>query len=150
MRKNRFSRLNRRAWLAAAVSAAFLVPLGILGGPALASSVAAASQYEYGGSAQYQYKVTLCHHTHSRKHPFVQISVSVHAVKAHLRHGDTIGACPTTAPAPTTHHGDSGDHGKGNGQGKNKGDDQSQNGNSQNGDSQGSNGGGHGNGHGHH
>ncbi len=73
MRKNAFSRFNRRAWMAAAVSAAFLVPLGIFGAPALASSVAAASQYEYGGSSQYQYKVTICHRTHSKKHPFVQI-----------------------------------------------------------------------------
>ncbi len=145
--------------MAAAVSAAFLVPLGILGGPALASSVVAAAQYEYGGSSQYQYKITICHRTHSKKHPFVQISVSVHGANAHLRHGDTLGTCPVPpVPAPVTKHGDDGDHGNNgdHGKGKGKGNDQGQNqdGNSQ-GNSQGKSGGhdnghGNGNGHGHH
>jgi hypothetical protein len=144
MRKSALSRFNRRTWTAAAVSAAFLVPLGVFGGPALASSVAAASQY--GGSSQYQYKVTICHRTHSKKHPFVQISVGAPAAKAHLRHGDTLGACPAPpAPAPITKHGDngnSGDHGKS----KGKSNDQSQSSNSQGNSS------GHGNGkgNGHH
>ena len=121
MEKNRFSRFNRRAWTAAAVSAAFLVPLGVFGAPGLAKSAAAASEYEYGGSAQYQYKVLLCHHTHSKKHPFHQIRVGAPAVNAHLKHGDTLGTCPPpTAPAaPAPKHGKSGDHGKSgsNGQG---------------------------------
>ena len=128
MEKNRFSRFNRRAWTAAAVSAAFLVPLGVLGAPALAKSAAAASEYEYGGSSQYQYKVLLCHHTHSKKHPWHQIRVGAPAVKAHLKHGDTLGACPAApaAPASTTSgsdkHGKSGDHGNSgsNGHGKGK------------------------------
>jgi hypothetical protein len=47
---------------------------------------AEASQYPPG-------KVTICHHTHSQKNPFVTITVSVHALPAHLRHGDTVGAC---------------------------------------------------------
>jgi hypothetical protein len=117
MEKNRFSRFNRRTWTAAAVSAAFLVPLGVFGAPALAKSAAAAS--EYSGSSQYQYKVLLCHHTHSKKHPLVQIRVGAPAVKAHLRHGDTLGACPTAPAAPAPKHGKSGDHGKSgsNGQG---------------------------------
>ena len=40
-------------------------------------------------AAQYQYgkKVTLCHNHHT-------IRVSVHALPAHLRLGDTLGACP--------------------------------------------------------
>jgi hypothetical protein len=42
-------------------------------------------------------KGTLCHHTHSKKHPFVTITVSQRAFPAHLRHGDTIGPCPQTA-----------------------------------------------------
>jgi uncharacterized membrane protein YgcG len=159
MRKNTFSRVNRRAWTAAAVSAAFLVPLGILGGPALASSVVAAAQYEYGGSSQYQYKITICHHTHSRKHQFVQISVSVHSEHAHLRHGDTLGTCPVPpVPAPGTKHGDDGDQGNGGDHGKGgdhgNGDGQGQNGNSQGNSSgnHGNSGGDHGNsgGHGHH
>jgi hypothetical protein len=45
-------------------------------------------------SAQYPpSKVTICHHTHSQKNPFVTITVSEHALPAHLRHGDTVGAC---------------------------------------------------------
>ena len=45
-------------------------------------------------SAQYPpSKVTICHHTHSQHNPFVTITVSEHALPAHLGHGDTIGAC---------------------------------------------------------
>ena len=40
-------------------------------------------------------KVTICHHTHSQTNPFVTITVSEHALPAHLgHHGDTIGPCP--------------------------------------------------------
>jgi hypothetical protein len=96
-------------WLAAlAISAALFVPLAALGAPALAGS---------SGSAQYQYRVPLCHHTHSQKHPFVTITVSSASVAAHMRnHGDTIGACTTTSTSTTTGspgngHGNSGAHG---------------------------------------
>jgi uncharacterized membrane protein YgcG len=137
-------RFNRRIWTAAVVSAAFFVPLCIFGAPALARSAASASQYEYGGSSQYQYKVTLCHKTHSKKHPYHQITVSSHAVNAHLKHGDTVGTCPTTPPAPTTGnnhgHDDGNDNGKhGNGDDNNQG----------NGGDHGNNGNGNGNGNGH-
>lgn len=44
-------------------------------------------------------KVLVCHRTHSKKKPFHTISVSVHALQAHLNHGDSEGAC---AAAPTT------------------------------------------------
>ena len=136
MEKQRF---NRRIWTAAVVSAAFFVPLCIFGAPALARSAASASEYEYGGSSQYQYKVTMCHQTHSKKHPYHQITVSSHAVNAHLKHGDTVGTCPTTPPAPPTgnHHG----HGGGNGQG-----DDNDQGNGGDHGNNGSNGNGHGNG----
>ena len=46
-------------------------------------------------------KVTICHHTHSQKNPFVTITVSVHALPAHLRHGDTVGACSQGPTGPT-------------------------------------------------
>ena len=62
-------------------------------------------------------KVWLCHHTGSWKHPYHLIHVSSHAVAAHRRHGDldpgTGDSCPTTQPAGTKAHGNSGDpHGK--------------------------------------
>jgi hypothetical protein len=44
-------------------------------------------------------KVTICHHTHSAKNPFVTITVSANAVPAHLKHGDTLGACSAAPPA---------------------------------------------------
>jgi uncharacterized membrane protein YgcG len=115
MEKNRRSNFNYRAWTAAAVSAAFFVPLMVFGAPALAKS--AASEYEYSGSSQYQYtgKVLLCHHTHSKKHPWHQISVGAPAVKAHLKHGDYLGTCttpPPASPATAPKHGKSGSKGK--------------------------------------
>ena len=51
-----------------AVTSALLVPLSIFGGPAFAGSGSAAGQYG-SGSSQYQYKVTICHLTGSKKHP---------------------------------------------------------------------------------
>jgi hypothetical protein len=50
-------------------------------------------------------KTWLCHHTGSKKHPYHLIRVSIHAVPAHLRHGDvTPGAgnsCPSTQSTST-------------------------------------------------
>jgi hypothetical protein len=108
----RFRPTGRTAALAL-VTAAVIVPLGVFGAPALARSASSASQYEYSGSSQYQYRVAICHRTHSKKHPWHVIVVSSHAVQAHLKHGDTLAPCPTTAPAPTNTHG----KGKGNGNG---------------------------------
>jgi hypothetical protein len=53
-------------------------------------------------------KVTICHHTHSRKHPSHTIRISSHAWPAHARHGDTLGPCtqaPTQTGASTKKHG---------------------------------------------
>jgi hypothetical protein len=78
-------------------------------------------------------KVTICHHTHSQKNPFVTITVSQNAVAAHVRnHGDTIGPCPeqpsAAAVAPATAkvhkaklHLKGNSKGKHEGQGKNDG-----------------------------
>src|SRR5260370_27138884 len=71
-----------------AVTAGLLVPLAVFGGPAFARSTAAASEYEYSGSAQYQYRVQICHLTGSKKHPAHTITVSSAAVAPHLRPGD--------------------------------------------------------------
>ena len=40
-------------------------------------------------------KVTLCHKTGSRKHPYTTIRVAQSSVPAHIRHGDAFGACTT-------------------------------------------------------
>jgi uncharacterized membrane protein YgcG len=94
---HRDGRFNGRLAAALAVSAALFVPLAVFGAPALARSASAASQYQYSGSSQYQYRVTLCHRTRSHKHPWVTITVSSNAVKAHIRHGDTMPPCPTVS-----------------------------------------------------
>jgi hypothetical protein len=88
---------------AAALTGVLLVPLAVFAGSGSATNSSA---------AQYQYKITICHHTHSGTHPAVTISVSVNAWPAHRRHGDTIGPCPPTAPTiapPSTQHGNSGE-----------------------------------------
>lgn len=109
----RFRPTGRTAALAL-VTAAVVVPLGVFGAPALARTASSAAQYGHSSSSQYQYKVAICHHTHSAKHPFHVIVVSSKAVAKHmLRHGDTLAPCPTTAPAAPTHHG----KGNGNSQG---------------------------------
>jgi hypothetical protein len=102
-----------------AVTAALFVPLAVFGGSALARSTSSASQYQYSGSSQYQYRVQICHRTHSKKHPWRTITVSSRAVKAHLKHGDHVGACTGTETAPAKpgksgeQHGKSGEqHGK--------------------------------------
>jgi hypothetical protein len=122
----------RRYMAAGVLTVALLVPLAFYGGTGFAKNSSA---------AQYQYKLTICHHTGSKKHPMHTISVSNRAWPAHQRHGDTMGACPppaptttttpaTTTPAPTvpttttTGPGNSGNHGNGNnGNGKAKGHD---------------------------
>ena len=118
-------RLNQRLLAGTAVTAALFVPLAIFGGSAFAGSASA----EHPSSAQYQYRVTICHLTGSKKNPAHTITVSSAAVAAHLRHGDHLGACTgsekarkhgkpsAAAPAPAppnaadTNHGNDKGHG---------------------------------------
>jgi hypothetical protein len=85
-----------------AVTAGLMIPLAIVGAPALAGSNSAADEYG-SGSSQYQYRVTICHFTGSKKHPTRTITVSSKSVPAHVRHGDHLGAC-TGTEKPTPKH----------------------------------------------
>jgi len=92
----------------------------LLTGAALASAaVAGMRALDLGPAAASQYpgkKVTVCHRTHSKKHHWVKIRVSRHALKAHLRHGDFVvdasHPCPpaTTASAKKNKHQGKGKH----------------------------------------
>ena len=118
-------RFGKRSWaIAAVVTGATLVPLVAFGGVGLAAKNApSGSQYQYPGANQY--KVTMCHYTHSKTNPVVVINISNRAVPAHLRKGDVIVAagttkaqCPkkaTTTVAPKhANSGTNGNHGNGN------------------------------------
>ena len=79
---------KRSGAIAALVTGATLVPLVAFGGVGLAAQNAPSA-------AQYQYKVTVCHYTHSKKHPWVTIRIASSAWKAHKSHGDLLGPCST-------------------------------------------------------
>jgi hypothetical protein len=80
---------KRKLTFAIAVTALLLVPVAVFGGPALAKNQ---------GSSSAQYKVTICHHTHSATNPWVKISVSHSALEAHMKHGDFL--VTDAAPCP--------------------------------------------------
>jgi hypothetical protein len=85
-----------------AVTAGLMVPLAVVGAPALAGSGSAAGEYG-SGSSQYQYRTTICHLTGSKKHPARTITVSSSAVAGHVRHGDHLGACTGTEKSKPKH-----------------------------------------------
>jgi hypothetical protein len=91
----RFSNQRTRAIVSVSVVALVLGAAGVLGGVGFAKGSVSAAQAQYG-------KTVMCHKTHSKKNPSVTISVSNSAVPAHLRHGDTIGACVTTTTTTGT------------------------------------------------
>jgi hypothetical protein len=102
--KKLFRSADRRLAGAAVVSGLLLAPLGIFGSSALAHTASGLGP----SAAQYQYKVTICHRTHSNKHPWHIITISNRALPAHLRHGDKYPPpCPTTAAQTTKTHGKS-------------------------------------------
>src|SRR2546426_12665899 len=79
-------------------------------------------------NAQYpSAKVTICHHTRSQKNPFVTITVSEHALPAHLGHGDTVGPCLPRSLTPkqgeklANQHGKAEHHSNGQQKGNKKG-----------------------------
>jgi hypothetical protein len=88
------SRTSRRARVvSAAVIAVAVGVLASLGGVSYAARLLHVSHQSPTATEYPPAKVTICHHTHSQKNPFVTITVSEHAVPAHLGHGDTVGAC---------------------------------------------------------
>jgi len=99
-----------RVVVAALVSVGLLVPLAALGAGTAGQTASAA-----------QYKITICHHTHSKKHPTVTIRVSNKAWPAHQRHGDTMGACATPKKAKHAKHAKAHQQGKSHDQGKSHG-----------------------------
>ena len=82
-------RFARRAWLGLVAGVVTALAVGGLG--PVASAVSPSG--ESAAAKQYADKVTICHHTGSKKNPFRTITVSRNALKAHLKHGDTIGPC---------------------------------------------------------
>ena len=99
---DRFTRGRTRLVAGLGIVAVSLLIATAIAGVGFAGGSISAAQYQYG-------KVTICHHTHSKKHPTVTITVSQHAWPAHRRHGDTLGACaPTTS---TKVHGNGKSHG---------------------------------------
>jgi hypothetical protein len=84
--KQRRTRRELRFILAGGVGALAFAALTSVGAAVSPAATPAATD-------EYPKKVVICHHTHSKKNPFVTIRVSRNALKAHLRHGDTIGPC---------------------------------------------------------
>jgi hypothetical protein len=84
----RRSRWALRAALAGGVSALTFAALTSVGAAVSPSGTPAAAD-------QYPKKVTICHKTKSKKNPFVTIRVSRNAIRAHMRHGDSMGPCST-------------------------------------------------------
>ena len=105
------------AVVATVVAGAALASAALAGLGALKLGPAAASQYPK--------KVTVCHRTHSKKHPWVKIRISTRALKAHLKHGDFVvdanHPCPPTAAAAAKNKHSGKHQGKGKGKGGKKG-----------------------------
>src|SRR5438046_10038761 len=80
------------AGVATLVTGAALASAALAGIRALDLGPAAAGQYPK--------KVTVCHRTHSKKHPWVKIRISRHALPARLCHGGFV-LYPTAPCSPS-------------------------------------------------
>ena len=86
-----------RLGLVSAVAAAAVVAFAAFGGTGLAGSLAKPGKAQYGGQYNNAAKVWVCHRKGNGGS--VTIRVSVNALPAHLKHGDTQGLCATLASA---------------------------------------------------
>ena len=89
-------RTRVRAAVAVLVAIGALATLSVLAGASWATGSSSYAFQYHGG------KATLCHHTHSKTNPWVTITVSQSALKAHLKHGDTLGTCTSSNNAKKT------------------------------------------------
>jgi|SRR5436309_289440 hypothetical protein len=137
-RLTRRAQKMRRIWRGRNLRFAVVAIATMATGAALASAgLAGLNAVDFGSAAAKQYpvkKVTVCHHTHSKKHPWVKITISRNALKAHRRHGDFLvdanNPCPPNTASATKKNKNKG---KSNGKGKNKGKAQKQQGKGQGG-----------------
>lgn len=71
-----------------------LVAASALAGLGFAGTSPSAVQYEYGKT------ITICHRTSSKKHPWVDLKIDIHAWPAHLQHGDAFHPCTQAQLTP--------------------------------------------------
>src|SRR5947207_15950942 len=98
---NRFWKSGRARFAAAGAAALAVAALASVGGVGYAARLVGVSNISATAAQYPPSKVTICHHTHSQKNPFVTINVSERALPANLGHGDTVGACPPTGTTGT-------------------------------------------------
>jgi hypothetical protein len=124
---NRFWRSGRVRFAAAGAVALAVAALASVGGVGYAARLVGVSNISPVAAQYPPSKVTICHHTHSQKNPFVTITVSERALPAHLGHGDTVGPCPQNSLTPeqgeklVQQHGKAQHHSNGLQKGKKKG-----------------------------
>jgi hypothetical protein len=103
--------------MASVVALGAVIAFAAIGGTGLAGSLAKPGKSQY-APGQYQYsekKVTVCHKGK------VTIRISVNALPAHTRHGDTLGLCPALAAAKAKGNAAAAAAAAGKGKGKAKG-----------------------------
>ena len=101
--ERRFHGRRARRVVGSAVAVAALAASGVLVGVGLAGRpLAALDTTTESTTVPTTGKVAICHRTRSKKKPGHMISVSVKAWPAHMRHGDTLGACVAPTPATTS------------------------------------------------